>query len=97
MIGACRVVAYAEDVVVILNSPLGCAHVLRDRELERNYQATNAMRGMFNSIGRRIVYTNLTNDDCIYGSGKKLAAAMGAKVSSISTAFILVEPNSMPR
>lgn len=95
MIGACRVVAYAEDVVVILNSPLGCAHVLRDRELERNYQATNAMRGMFNSIGRRIVYTNLTNDDCIYGSGKKLAAAIGMVAELYNPAYILVVNSCM--
>lgn len=95
MIGACRVVAYAEDVVVILNSPLGCAHILRDRELERNYQATNAMRGMFNSIGRRIVYTNLTNNDCIYGSGKKLAAAIGMVVELYNPVYILVVNSCM--
>lgn len=95
MIGACRVTAYADDVVVILNSPLGCAHTLRDRELERNYQAANGLRGLFNSIGRRIVYTNLTNDDCIYGSGKKLAAAIGGVAKFYNPAYILVVNSCM--
>lgn len=95
MIGACRVTAYADDVVVILNCPLGCAHILRDRELERNYQAANGMRGMFNSIGRKIVYTNLTNDDCIYGSAKKLAATISGVVEHYNPAYILVVNSCM--
>lgn len=95
MIGACRVVAYCRDVVVILNSPLGCAHILRDRELVRNYQPKNPLRGLFNSIGRRIVYTNLTDNDTIYGSADKLRACVKNVVLEYKPSYIIIANSCM--
>lgn len=95
MIGACRVVAYCQDVVVILNSPLGCAHILRDRELVRNYQPNNPLRGLFNSIERKIVYTNLTDNDTIYGSADKLRACIKSVVQKYEPKYIIIANSCM--
>lgn len=95
MIGACRVVAYCQDVVVILNSPLGCAHILRDRELVRNYQPNNPLRGLFNSIERKIVYTNLTDNDTIYGSADKLRACIKNVVLQYKPRYIIIANSCM--
>lgn len=95
MIGACRVVLYSEDVAVVINSPKGCAHILRDRELNRNFHNLNAQRGAFNSVTRKIFYTGLDNEACIYGSEEYLQSCLYHVIKYIKPEYILVVNSCM--